>query len=129
MITIHENIEYLHGACVEFACALHDQLGYTVEHVRRPDGTLTHAYCITHKKHLRYFVDIRGVTSNWNEFVKPYYNELKESYAQLNIEPEDYVNLYKYDEDDPHAVFKNDEFLYRKAELIICGNMDNYILK
>ena len=127
MITPEEKKEFLHGACVEFACVLHDRYGYTVEHLRHPDGTLCHAYCIAHGKELRYFIDIRGITDNWNDFVSQYYQELRNAYDSVNVLPSDYQYLNKYQTDDPHSVFRNDPGLYQKAEGIILRNEGRYI--
>lgn len=128
MIAHSEKMEFLHGACVEFACALHDKYGYPVEHIRRPNGALIHAYCIANKRDLSVFIDIRGIQKNWIDFIEPYYREINEVYSASGVDPNDYHLLNKYFEDDPHRVFRNDEILYKKAELIISDNDDIYNL-
>ena len=128
MVTFEEKLEFLHGGCVEFACALHDRYSYPVEHIQKPDGSLTHAYCVAQKNGHLYFIDIRGITDRWDLFVRPYLPELFGAYRGWNINPYDHESVMKGYDTEPHSLFWNDKDRYKKAELIICGNQNKYQL-
>lgn len=64
---------FLHGACGVFALALHEKFGYPIEALL--DGTgeplwdsLVHIYCPVEVHGRQGYADVRGITTNWDEF-------------------------------------------------------------
>ena len=60
---------FLHGACHLFALALHEKYGYPVYQLYYRDSVYFHAFCkaVYHKQVA--FIDVRGITTNEEEFV------------------------------------------------------------
>ena len=58
--------DFLMGSCELFALALHNKFGYTVFEIVS-SGRLVHTFCM--KAGSRVFIDIRGITSNEDDFM------------------------------------------------------------
>ena len=56
--------DYLHGRCDEFAAALSDFYGYSVEAVIDDAWGLIHAYCVTEIAGHKIYIDARGITDD-----------------------------------------------------------------
>ncbi len=65
--------DFLHGYCNEFADFLHKKYGYQVEAVKE-DGELVHMYCTADISGKKHYIDIRGITDSWEEFMEEFYN-------------------------------------------------------
>ena len=73
--------DFLHGSCDVFAKALSDINGLSISAIYEPDEDATgiedypdkyhlvHMYCTTKDG---YYVDVRGITDNWDEFIKDF---------------------------------------------------------
>ena len=59
----------LHGSCNHFAVALKNVLGYTPYIIEETDKKGFHAFCQVYKNGRLYYVDARGVTSSFDEFM------------------------------------------------------------
>ena len=59
----------LRGSCNHFAVALHKVLGYTPYIIEQTDKRGFHAFCQVCKNGKLYYVDARGVTSSFDEFM------------------------------------------------------------
>lgn len=84
---------YLHGECGVFALALHDRLGYPIEALLDDsNGTvwnrLVHLYCPVKVLGQQGFADVRGITTDWNEFLKEY-AELSDSWERQPVDPDE----------------------------------------
>ncbi len=119
--------EFLHGSCNVFAKALSDIKGLSVSAIYEPDEDaegiedypskyhLVHMYCTTEDG---LYVDIRGVTDSWEEFIK----EFIDSGLMLNNEdtvierdiPKDSEKL----ELTENSVF-SEKWSYELAKLVI----------
>ena len=59
----------LRGSCNHFAVALKNVLGYTPYIIEETDKKGFHAFCQVYKNGRLYYVDARGVTSSFDEFM------------------------------------------------------------
>lgn len=59
----------LRGSCNHFAVALNKVLGYTPYIIETSDKRGFHAFCQTYKNGKLYYVDARGMTSSFDEFM------------------------------------------------------------
>ncbi len=64
--------QFLHGYCYVFAEALHDIYGYQVENAYGENGFLVHSYCITYDEDSPLFIDVRGITDDYQEFIEEF---------------------------------------------------------
>ena len=95
-------LDFLHGYCNYFSLALHNKYGYEIMNLYNCDKTLIHSFC-TYKKN---FIDIRGITSNLNEFL---------------IDFEDWVTIddFYYKPSDNTLLKIKDKDIYSTCEYII----------
>jgi hypothetical protein len=61
--------DFLHGYCFEFARYLNLLYHYPIECIYAEDDSLIHAYCVIEKNNKSLFIDIRGCTDDWDEFI------------------------------------------------------------
>jgi len=59
----------LRGSCNHFAVALKNVLGYTPYVIEETNGKGFHAFCQLYKNGRLYYIDARGVTSSFDEFM------------------------------------------------------------
>lgn len=59
----------LRGSCNHFAVALKNVLGYTPYIIEAADGRGFHAFCQVYKCGRLYYLDARGLTSSFDEFM------------------------------------------------------------
>lgn len=59
----------LRGSCNHFAVALQNVLGYTPYIIEGKDCKSFHAFCQIYKRRKWYYVDARGITSSFDEFM------------------------------------------------------------
>lgn len=88
--------KFLEGMCHSFAAALKYEYGYAVECIVDDDGKLIHSYAVTEINGKVCYVDVRGINSDWNDFISYYSNVLPTiKKDKLNI-----VSLEKYYENE-----------------------------
>ena len=85
---------YLHGLCDAFAQALHEKYGYPLQYVISHESEddpveLIHAYCVVERDGKAFYVDIRGVIDDYDEFIEEFGIELDGDYTYTcdSIEP------------------------------------------
>ena len=61
--------EFLYEYCEVFAVALHQHFGYKIEYLYDTNNQLVHAYCILSIGGKIHYIDIRGITDDWDEFI------------------------------------------------------------
>ena len=66
----HTPYDFLHGCCDVFAIILHEKYGYSLEYVEWLG--LVHAYCVAKHDNREYYIDVRGVCSDYNTFFKEF---------------------------------------------------------
>lgn len=59
----------LRGSCNHFAVALKNVLGYTPYIIEETNGKGFHAFCQVYKDRKLYYVDARGMTTSFDEFM------------------------------------------------------------
>lgn len=64
--------DFIEGWCLTFATVLSNRFGYDIEYLYNRSDKLVHAYCKTVKDGKTYFIDVRGVTEDYNELVRPF---------------------------------------------------------
>ena len=95
LMNVDYNAEiFLHGFCHIFAYALHKKYGYKIFEFKNPSGTMIHWCCIKKYKGYKLFIDVRGITSNYNEFLDEFQPDMGECPTIKNI-----VNLSKYNDE------------------------------
>ena len=65
-------LTFLHGYCNSFACELSKIYGYRIEEIRNYDNMLVHAYCIGNLNGKVAYIDIRGITTDAEEFFEEF---------------------------------------------------------
>ncbi len=65
--------DFLHGLCNYFAQYLHDIYGYKMAGLYEEPDQMIHAYCTKEIDGVTYYIDVRGITDDWNEFIKEFY--------------------------------------------------------
>lgn len=67
---LYSPFDFLHGCCDVFAKYLHERYGYHIEAIYGQYGEqLIHAYCVDVSGDTPIFLDIRGQTDNYEEFL------------------------------------------------------------
>lgn len=116
---------FLQGCCDLFAVALHRRFGYPVFVVRNDGGF--HEFCETIFEGKTVYVDVRGMTTDWNEFRKSVYWQFEEgeSFIEPVEIPGDYLSSIR--DDLRNDVFDRTRFDF--AERIIEQNIQRYSVR
>ena len=77
---------FLHGSCQLFSLALHKRFGYDAYKITW-DGKHIHYFCMIDFGKTKIYVDVRGMTTNFDEFVATFYPGLL--HIPYSIEPQD----------------------------------------
>lgn len=67
---------FLHGFCNVFAQILNEKYGYSVECIYNEAGRLVHCFCIDDSNGKLVFIDVRGKTDDYFEFVSEFEDEV-----------------------------------------------------
>ena len=116
---------YLHGVCGVFALALHDRLGYPIEALLDDhDGLLwsraVHLYCPVKVLGQQGYADVRGITTNWEEFLEEY-AKLSDTWERQPVDPDELrEHLFMEMGEDTLEQF------YRGAVRLIRGELWSY---
>lgn len=84
------------GSCQLFSLALKQEFGYSAVEVKGQDGRLIHAFCMGEICQQKAFVDVRGITTNWNEFWSGF---MVRSGEEIHMETQD-LRLDQLNEDE-----------------------------
>ena len=60
---------FLHGYCHIFAYALYQKFGYDIYELSNSSDNVIHWCCISKYNEIDVYIDVRGITSNFNEFL------------------------------------------------------------
>ena len=91
-IEVYYDAEYfLHGLCHIFAYALHKKFNYDIYELRSEADSIIHWYCIYEYNGNTVYIDVRGITTNYEEFLSEFksYNNIKNNKV-LNLTEYDY---------------------------------------
>ena len=137
--------DFLHGCCDQFAAALSDFFGYTIEYVLDNDGNLIHAYCVYDLADGETaYIDARGITvdaelffdefADWCDFHKgkiwdaegecPIYRhkDTREMYSDKNREMNQDKELYQFLKD--YASYYDVKIFERSLRTMIENNVE-----
>lgn len=83
---------FLHGICHIFAFVLHQKFGYDIFELK--NETMIHWCCISDYNGKETYIDVRGATTDYDEFLWEFqtYNEQKPSKTKI-------INLTDYDDE------------------------------
>lgn len=108
------------GSCNHFTVSLAKVLGYTPYIIEANSNKGFHAFCQVYKKQKWYYIDARGVTSSFNEFMDIAKTFVKDEYIIRPVNPED---IEEWEKD-----FNYNEEAYAFAEAIIEKYKECYIV-
>lgn len=63
---------FLHGYCHIFAYALYQKFGYEIYEISNSSESVIHWCCISKYDGIDVYIDVRGITSNFNEFLNEF---------------------------------------------------------
>ncbi len=86
---------FLRGSCDCFALSLQKLLGYNPYIIQGKDKVGFHAFCQIYKKGTWYFVDARGITSSFDEFMSVASTFVSDEFTIRPVTPEDIENWKK----------------------------------
>ncbi len=64
--------DFLHGCCNEFAYMLNEKYGYPIYEIVDHTGTLIHSFARLDQNNIHYFIDVRGITTDYHEFISEF---------------------------------------------------------
>ena len=85
---------FLHGICHIFAYVLHQKFGYDILEVKNKSGSMIHWCCITKHNGRKLYIDVRGMTTDYDEF-------LSEFQPDIGLKPlkNKIINLENYEDE------------------------------
>ena len=110
----------LRGSCHHFALSLQKVLGYNPYIIQGNDKKSFHAFCQIYKGRTWYYVDARGITSSFDEFMSVAREFVSDEYTIMPVTQET-IEEWKEDSD-----YDNEAFAF--AEAVIEKNIECYML-
>lgn len=104
--------ELLRGSCHHFAWAAQRVLDYRPYIIKETDGKGFHALCQVYKKRRMYYIDARGVTTSFNEFMTVAKEFVRGEFVIRPIEKADIDSWEKDDFNGERLAFA-EEFIKR----------------
>lgn len=111
--------ELLCGSCHHFALSLRKVFGYVPYIIEGKNKRGFHAFCQIYRNRNWYYVDARGITSSFDEFMKVAKTFVTDEYI---IRPVDSADIEEWDSDDYN------EEAYAFAEAVIQKHKECYTL-
>lgn len=108
----------LRGSCNHFVVALHKVLGYTPYIIEQTDKRGFHAFCQVCKNGNLYYVDARGVTSSFDEFMSVAREFVRSEYTISQATPDVIENW------ETGSEYNEEAYIF--AEAVIKKYMDYY---
>ena len=110
----------LNGSCNHFAVSLRNVFYYNVYVIEAKDRKGFHAFCQVYKNRQWYYVDARGITSSFDEFLVGIKTFVRD---QFTIRPMEECDLQEWEKD-----FNYNSEAYAFSEAIIKDYSEFYIL-
>lgn len=89
--------DLLHGYCTTFAKLLHRKYGYPVYKIEKKNGNYIHCFCTAIWNGITYYIDVRGITNNYDEFISEFEDFVsKEESLQCTVPVENFKNSYPF---------------------------------
>lgn len=79
----------LYGSCNHFVIALNRLLGYSPYIIEEKNKKGFHAFCQIYHNRKWYYIDARGITSSFDEFIEVARTFVQEEYVIRPVEPND----------------------------------------
>ena len=108
---------FLHGICHIFAFALHQRFGYDIYSFKNKSETFVHWCCISYVDNYPVYIDVRGITNSYEEFLSEFQPDLTLTPIKQKID-----NIDDYDDEW-------DETQIKFANELIDTYYDYYILQ
>lgn len=103
--------KYLHGHCDEFAETLSERFGYEIHSLWNSDeDSLIHAYCFKFMNDKAYYIDARGITDNWDEFIEEFESECRTCHCEHDVQFTTTEFLDMLSQKDNHWL-RNEDFI------------------
>lgn len=103
----------LRGSCNHFALSLQKVLGYNPYIIQGNDKKGFHVFCQIYKDRIWYYVDARGITSSFDEFMSVAREFVSDEYTIRPVTPED-IEDWKKDSDYDDEAFAFAEAVIEK---------------
>lgn len=100
---------FLHGYCNEFAYMLNEKYGYPVFEIKGEEGNLIHSFARVDTDSEHYFIDVRGITTDYSEFISEFEDWTDEETSIENTFPVDLLNEGERERNTPSK--ENREFI------------------
>lgn len=110
----------MNGSCNYFAVSLRNIFNYNVYVIEQKDKKGFLAFCQTYKNRQCYYIDVRGITSSFNEFLAGINTFVGDEFI---IRPMEEFDLYEWEKD-----FNYNSEAYEFSEVIIKQYRELYIL-
>lgn len=91
---------FLHGVCDIFAYALAKLFNYTIYQVVDDNGYIVHAFCIYRKNNTNLYIDARGITSDYDDFISDFEDFFEDENLKYKFQPFNYKNFEEYSTED-----------------------------
>lgn len=85
---------FLHGICHIFAYALHQKFGYEILELRSKSGTTVHWCCITNYNGREMYIDVRGITTDYDELLMEFQPNIGKNPSKTKI-----IDLTNYNDE------------------------------
>ena len=108
---------FLQGSCHLFAYALSECFGYEIIEICNNKCVGNHYYCVTHVDNIPIYIDVRGATGDWMDFI----------IGAKYIDASDY-RLIKHKIEEKYEELNSDgaKFGYKFAQYIISEHIETY---
>lgn len=107
--------DFLQGSCDLFARALHERFGYEVYEIKRNNSTTHHWYAKSSYQGIPIYIDIRGATTDFGEFLSGLVYSMGDDYS---------ITRQDLDDQDIHVDWFDTGMKF--AREIISGNLEFY---
>lgn len=113
------------GSCHLFALALKEILGYTPYVIEGNNKKGFHAFCQVYKDRRWYYIDARGITSSFDEFLYGIRTFVSDEYTIRILEDKD-IEKWKTENNEYNDDYEEKGFLFARA--VIDNYKECYIL-
>lgn len=99
---------FLHGICHIFAYDLHRKFGYDILELKNKSGGMTHWCCVSDYKGKKLYIDDRGATTDYNEFLAEFQPNMGNHPLEKIIDEKDLIDINDDFEDEEQLKFADD---------------------
>lgn len=85
--------DFLHGFCNIFAEVLNAKYGYPIYVIIDDNGYCVHCFCVNIVNGVNYYIDVRGITTDYIEFISEFEDFTDEDSSRINTIP---IEKYKF---------------------------------